>query len=87
MLLLLLTTGCTKTLTDSDKKAVKNETTGQTLTENILCRPTNKETIKLYEKNKVKIDKLPTFNTPLEPTTIPFGETKTNCPFPLIEPA
>ena len=59
MLLLLLTTGCTKTLTDSDKKAVKNETTGQTLTENILCRPTNKETIKLYEKNKVKIDKLP----------------------------
>lgn len=58
LLLLLLTTGCTKTLTDSDKKAVKNETTGQTLTENILCRPTNKETIKLYEKNKVKIDKL-----------------------------
>ncbi len=59
LLLLLLTTGCTKTLTDSDKKAVKNETTGQTLTENILCRPTNKETIKLYEKNKVKIDNLP----------------------------
>ena len=59
LLLLLLTTGCTKTLTDSDKKAVKNEKTGQTLTENILCRPTNKETIKLYEKNKVKIDKLP----------------------------
>lgn len=59
LLLLLLTTGCKKTLTDSDKKAVKNETTGQTLTENILCRPTNKETIKLYEKNKVKIDKLP----------------------------
>ena len=59
LLLLLFTTGCTKTLTDSDKKAVKNETTGQTLTENILCRPTNKETIKLYEKNKVKIDKLP----------------------------
>lgn len=59
LLLLLLTTGCTKTLTDSDKKAVKNETTGQTLMENILCRPTNKETIKLYEKNKVKIDKLP----------------------------
>ena len=59
LLILLLTTGCTKTLTDSDKKAVKNETTGQKLTENILCRPTNKETIKLYEKNKVKIDKLP----------------------------
>ena len=46
LLLLLLTTGCTQTLTDSDKKAVKNEKTAQTLTDNILCRPTNKETIK-----------------------------------------
>ena len=60
LLLLLITTGCTKTLTDSDKKAVKNETTGQTLTENILCRPTNKETIKQYKKNGVKLEKLPT---------------------------
>lgn len=59
MFLLLLTTGCTKTLTDSNKKPVKNETTGQTLTENIICRPTNKETSQLYEKNKVKIEKLP----------------------------
>lgn len=59
LFLVLLTTGCTKTLTDSDKKAVRNEKTGQTLTENILCRPTNKDTIKIYEKNKVKIEKLP----------------------------
>ena len=59
LFLVLLTTGCTKTLTDSDKKAVRNEKTGQTLTENILCRPTNKDTIKIYEENKVKIDKLP----------------------------
>lgn len=58
-LMLLLTTGCTKTLTDSNKKAVKNEVTGQNLTENILCQPTNKETIKTYEKYKVNIDKLP----------------------------
>lgn len=58
-LLLLLTTGCTKTLTDSNKKAVKNEVTGQNLTENILCQPTNKETVKTYEKHKVNIDKLP----------------------------
>lgn len=58
-LLLLLTTGCTKTLTDSNKKAVKNEVTGQNLTENILCQPTNKETVKTYEKYKVNIDKLP----------------------------
>lgn len=58
-LLLLLTTGCTKTLTDGNKRAVKNEVTGQNLTENILCQPTNKETIKTYEKYKVNIDKLP----------------------------
>ncbi|MBR2678748.1 MAG: YidC/Oxa1 family membrane protein insertase [Bacilli bacterium] len=59
ILLLLLTTGCTKTLTDSDKKAVKNPTTGQTLTANIICQPTNKETIEIYKENKVNIDKLP----------------------------
>lgn len=54
-----LTTGCTKTLIDKNNKAVKNKDTGQNLTENILCKPTNKETIKAYEKNKVKIEKLP----------------------------
>ena len=59
ILLLLLTTGCTKTLTDSNKKAVKNEKTGQTLTANILCKPTNKDTIQIYVDNGVKVDKLP----------------------------
>lgn len=57
--LLLLTTGCTKTLVDKDKQAVKNDKTGQTLTENIICRPKNEYTIKIYEKNKVDINKLP----------------------------
>lgn len=59
LMLLLLTTGCTKTLTNKNKQAVKNERTGQTLTENILCKPTNKETIKLYEKNGVELNKIP----------------------------
>lgn len=59
LLLLILTTGCTKTLTNSEKTPVKNKNTGQTLTENILCKPTNKENIKLYEENKVDIKKLP----------------------------
>lgn len=59
MLLLLTMTGCTKVLTDSNNKAVKNEATGQTLTKNIICKPTNKNTIKIYEKNKVNIEKLP----------------------------
>jgi len=57
--ILLITTGCTKTLTDSNNKAVKNEKTGQTLTSNILCKPTNKTTTEIYEKYGVKIEKLP----------------------------
>ncbi|MBR2247734.1 MAG: YidC/Oxa1 family membrane protein insertase [Bacilli bacterium] len=59
ILVLLLSTGCAKTLTDSHKKPVKNEVTGQNLTKNIICQPTNKKTIELYEKNKVNIKKLP----------------------------
>ena len=54
-----VSTGCTKTLIDKNNKAVKNEVTGQNLTENILCKPTSKETIKAYEKNKVNLKKLP----------------------------
>ncbi len=59
LLILLLTTGCTKTLTDSKNKPVKDNVTGQSLTQNILCKPTNKNTIKIYKKNKVKVEKLP----------------------------
>ena len=59
LLILLLTTGCTQTLTDSKNKPVKDNVTGQSLTQNILCKPTNKNTIKIYEKNKVKVEKLP----------------------------
>ncbi len=57
--LLLITTGCTSTLTDKDKKPVKNEVTGQNLTKNIICQPTNEKTIKIYNENGVKVDKLP----------------------------
>lgn len=60
LLLLLLTTGCTKTLKGEDKKVVTNPETGQSLTENILCRPTNEETIKKYQENGVDLEKLPT---------------------------
>ena len=59
ILMLTLTTGCAKTLTDSNKNAVKNEVTGQNLTENILCQPNNQITIKAYEDNGVDISKLP----------------------------
>lgn len=59
LVVLMLTTGCTKVLKDKDKKAVINKVTGQNLTENIVCRPTDPETIKLYKENKVDIDSLP----------------------------
>ena len=52
-------TGCTKTLTDENKKAVKFEDTGKTLTENVLCRPTEEKVIELYKENGVDTDKLP----------------------------
>lgn len=55
----LLLTGCTKTLKDKDNKAVTNEKTGQSITENIICKPTDKDVIKIYEDNKVKLSKLP----------------------------
>lgn len=58
LLILFLTTGCTKTLTDKKGKAVVNKVTGQNLTKNILCKPTDKSTIKQYKENGVKIDKL-----------------------------
>lgn len=57
--LLILSTGCTKVLTDKNNKPIKNELTGQNLTENILCQPKDKETIKTYKKYKVDISKLP----------------------------
>lgn len=59
VLLLLITTGCTTSLTDKNNKPVRNEVTGQNLTKNIICQPTNEKTKELYKKNKVNIDKLP----------------------------
>ena len=61
LLVIVLTTGCTKNLEDKDGKAVVNPVTGQSLTENILCRPTDEETIKIYEKHleKGELEKLP----------------------------
>lgn len=60
LLLAIITTGCTTTLVDENKKPVTNEKTGQNLTENIICQPTDKENRKLYKENGVKIEKLPT---------------------------
>ena len=57
--LLVLTTGCTTYLKDKDGKPITNPTTGQSLTENILCRPTDEETIKLYLESGYDLSNLP----------------------------
>lgn len=54
-----LLTGCTKILKDEDNNIVKNSETGQSITENIICRPTNETTIKIYEDNGVDLEKIP----------------------------
>ncbi|MDD3392041.1 MAG: YidC/Oxa1 family membrane protein insertase [Bacilli bacterium] len=63
-LILILTmvlslTGCTKILKNADGDVVKNTITGQNLTANILCKPTNEETIALYENNGVDLSVYP----------------------------
>jgi len=59
LLCLLVLTGCTKTLKDEDNKIVKNELTGQTITENVICRPKNENTLNIYKEYEVDIEKLP----------------------------
>ena len=58
-LLLVGTTGCTTYLKNSEGKVITNPETGQSLAENILCRPTDPDTIKLYEDNNYDLSKLP----------------------------
>ena len=57
LIVVLLLTGCTKQLKDEKGKIVKNEETGQTLPSNIMCQPTDKDIRKLYEDNKVALEK------------------------------
>ena len=68
ILCIFMLTGCTKILKDSEKKVVKNPETGQAITENIICKPTEKDAIKIYKDNNVDISKLPECNkfTPLK---------------------
>ena len=61
-ILLVVLLVITQTLKDKDRKIVKNEETGQSITENIVCKPTDKETQKIYEENKVNIKDLPECN-------------------------
>ena len=59
IMILFLVTGCTTYLKDKEGKTIVNPVTGQSLTENILCKPTDEETIKLYQENEYDLDSLP----------------------------
>lgn len=50
--MIMLLSGCTKYLTDENKKRVVNEETGQAVTSNILCLPESESLLKVYEDNK-----------------------------------
>ncbi len=58
-ILSLSLSGCTTYVKDKEGNPVKEATTGQTLAENILCKPTNEDVLKTYKKNKVDIKDLP----------------------------
>lgn len=62
-LLFILSTGCTKSLKDG-KEVVTNDKTGQTLTANILCKPSDEELLSKYKEHNdkltVQLDDLPT---------------------------
>lgn len=74
-LMMFLTVGCTKYVKDDNNKQVINETTGQTLTANILCKPTSEELYKIYEENNdkltTKLEDLPSCND-FKPTDIKY---------------
>ena len=59
LICVFMLTGCTKLLKDDNKKIVRNPETGQTITENIICKPTNEQTIEVYKKYNIDIDALP----------------------------
>lgn len=48
--IVFMVTGCTKYLSDDNKKRIVNEATGQSLPSNILCKPTDPELLTIYEK-------------------------------------
>ena len=53
--IVFLISGCTKYLSDDNNKRIVNETTGQSLPSNILCRPTEKNILSIYEKYANKL--------------------------------
>ena len=55
LMILFLSTGCTKQLKNEKGEVVKNPDTGQVLPSNIICAPTDKDNIKLYNETNEKL--------------------------------
>lgn len=58
LVLILSLTGCTTQLKNNGK-IIKDPKTGQSLTSNILCKPTDPAIVKIYEANKSNLTKVP----------------------------
>lgn len=56
LILVILSTGCTKYLSNADNKRITYEVTGQAVTSNILCLPEDEDLLKIYKKNKKNMD-------------------------------
>ena len=56
LILVFTLTGCTKYLQDDNKKRIVNESTGQSLPSNILCKPESSELLEIYTKYNEKLD-------------------------------
>jgi YidC/Oxa1 family membrane protein insertase len=54
--IVFLVSGCTKYLSDNNNKRIVNETTGQSLPSNILCKPESAELKAIYEKYSKKLE-------------------------------
>lgn len=67
LMIIFSLTGCTKYIKDEKKQILKNEKNGQNVVDNILCQPTDKDLLKIYDQynkkakksNKINIDDLP----------------------------
>lgn len=62
-LVLVLMTGCTKTMVGDNKKRIENSMTGQALTSNIICKPETESLYNTYKENEkymeFKLEDLP----------------------------
>lgn len=56
LVIVFLLTGCTKYLSDDNNKRIINETTGQSVPSNILCKPTTQDLLEIYEKYNDKLE-------------------------------